>query len=223
MGRLFGTDGVRGLANADLSPELAMSIAVAAVRTLVDADSSHQPLALVGRDPRASGEMLEAAVVAGLSSAGANVVRVGVLPTPGRGLPDRRGARRSGRDGLGEPQPDARQRGQALRRRRAQAARRHRGRHRKASLRDVDAADRREDRAHPRSARRCRALPEAPGRRVPAAPRRAEGRARLRQRRGERDRPRGLPGGGRGGHRDPRRARRPEHQRRAAARPTSTR
>ncbi len=83
MGRLFGTDGVRGLANADLSPELAMAVAVAAVRTLVDADSSHQPLALVGRDPRASGEMLEAAVAAGLSSAGANVVRVGVLPTPG--------------------------------------------------------------------------------------------------------------------------------------------
>ena len=82
MGRLFGTDGVRGLANADLSPELAMAVAVAAVRTLVDADSSHQPMALVGRDPRASGEMLEAAVVAGLASAGANVVRVGVLPTP---------------------------------------------------------------------------------------------------------------------------------------------
>ncbi|WP_117211609.1 phosphoglucosamine mutase [Allorhizocola rhizosphaerae] len=83
MGRLFGTDGVRGLANADLSPELAMSIALAAVRTLVAADSSHTPLALVGRDPRASGEMLEAAVVAGLASAGANVVRVGMLPTPG--------------------------------------------------------------------------------------------------------------------------------------------
>ncbi|HEX6683772.1 MAG TPA: phosphoglucosamine mutase [Candidatus Limnocylindrales bacterium] len=83
MGRLFGTDGVRGLANADLSPELAMSIAVAAVRMLVKADRSHAPMALVGRDPRASGEMLEAAVVAGLTSAGANVIRVGVLPTPG--------------------------------------------------------------------------------------------------------------------------------------------
>lgn len=81
-GRLFGTDGVRGLANADLSPELAMSIAVAAVRTLVAADNGRAPLALVGRDPRASGEMLEAAVVAGLTSAGANVVRAGVLPTP---------------------------------------------------------------------------------------------------------------------------------------------
>ncbi|GAA0795576.1 phosphoglucosamine mutase [Spirilliplanes yamanashiensis] len=82
MARLFGTDGVRGLANADLTPELAMSVAVAAARTLVETDSSHQPLAIVGRDPRASGEMLEAAVVAGLTSAGANVVRVGVLPTP---------------------------------------------------------------------------------------------------------------------------------------------
>jgi len=82
MGRLFGTDGVRGLANGDLTPELALSVAVAAARVLVESDSSHRPLAIVGRDPRASGEMLEAAVVAGLTSAGANVVRVGVLPTP---------------------------------------------------------------------------------------------------------------------------------------------
>jgi phosphoglucosamine mutase len=83
MGRLFGTDGVRGLANGELlTPELALNVAVAAARVLVESDSSHQPLAIVGRDPRASGEMLEAAVVAGLTSAGANVVRVGVLPTP---------------------------------------------------------------------------------------------------------------------------------------------
>ena len=82
MGRLFGTDGVRGLANGDLTPELALAVAVAAARVLVEADGSHPPLAIVGRDPRASGEMLEAAVVAGLTSAGANVVRVGVLPTP---------------------------------------------------------------------------------------------------------------------------------------------
>ena len=83
MGRLFGTDGVRGLANGDLlTPELALSVAVAAARVLIESDASHQPLAIVGRDPRASGEMLEAAVVAGLTSAGANVVRVGVLPTP---------------------------------------------------------------------------------------------------------------------------------------------
>jgi phosphoglucosamine mutase len=62
MGRLFGTDGVRGLANGDLTPELALSVAVAAGRVLIESDSSHQPLAIVGRDPRASGEMLEAAV-----------------------------------------------------------------------------------------------------------------------------------------------------------------
>lgn len=82
MGRLFGTDGVRGRANADLTPELALALAVAAAHTLAETDRSHPPLAVVGRDTRASGEMLEAAVVAGLTSAGANVVRVGVLPTP---------------------------------------------------------------------------------------------------------------------------------------------
>ncbi|HZN73912.1 MAG TPA: phosphoglucosamine mutase [Micromonosporaceae bacterium] len=82
MSRLFGTDGVRGRANADLTPELAMAVAVAAAHTLAELDSSHRPVAVVGRDPRASGEMLEAAVVAGLASAGANVVRLGVLPTP---------------------------------------------------------------------------------------------------------------------------------------------
>ncbi|GAB3798483.1 phosphoglucosamine mutase [Micromonospora zhanjiangensis] len=82
MGRLFGTDGVRGRANADLTPELALAVAVAAAHTLAETDRSRRPLAVVGRDTRASGEMLEAAVVAGLASAGANVVRVGVLPTP---------------------------------------------------------------------------------------------------------------------------------------------
>jgi phosphoglucosamine mutase len=83
MGRLFGTDGIRGLANGDLTPELAMAVAVASARVLSEVDRSHPPLVVVGRDPRASGEMLEAAVVAGLASAGANVIRVDVLPTPG--------------------------------------------------------------------------------------------------------------------------------------------
>jgi phosphoglucosamine mutase len=82
MGRLFGTDGVRGLANAELTPELGMSVAVAAARVLAERDRSHRPVAVVGRDPRASGEMLEAAVTAGLASAGADVLRAGVLPTP---------------------------------------------------------------------------------------------------------------------------------------------
>ncbi|HWM02088.1 MAG TPA: phosphoglucosamine mutase [Actinophytocola sp.] len=82
MARLFGTDGVRGLANGDLGPELAMSVAAAAARVLAAHDSSHRPVAVVGRDPRASGEMLQAAVAAGLTSAGADVLQVGVLPTP---------------------------------------------------------------------------------------------------------------------------------------------
>jgi phosphoglucosamine mutase len=82
VGRLFGTDGVRGRANADLTPELALSVARAAAGVLADCDGTQRPVAVVGRDPRASGEMLEAAVVAGLASAGAQVLRAGVLPTP---------------------------------------------------------------------------------------------------------------------------------------------
>src|SRR5947209_2185641 len=98
MGRLFGTDGVRGLANADLTPALALSLATSAARVLVRprllaqagagpgraAESSAgpapgaaaptRPTAVIGRDPRASGEMLEAAVAAGLASAGVDVL-----------------------------------------------------------------------------------------------------------------------------------------------------
>jgi phosphoglucosamine mutase len=81
--RLFGTDGVRGLANGELlTPELAVALSASAVRMLAKRDGSRRPVAVVGRDPRASGEMLEAAVVAGLAAAGADAVRVGVLPTP---------------------------------------------------------------------------------------------------------------------------------------------
>ncbi len=88
MGRLFGTDGVRGVANIDLTAELAMDLSAAAARVLSahrtpDQIGAGRPLAVVGRDPRASGEFLEAAVVAGLASAGTDVVRLGVLPTPG--------------------------------------------------------------------------------------------------------------------------------------------
>ncbi|MFI9585037.1 phosphoglucosamine mutase [Streptomyces sp. NPDC052236] len=84
MGRLFGTDGVRGVANADLTAELALGLSVAAAHVLAEVGTfaGHRPTAVVGRDPRASGEFLEAAVVAGLASAGVNVLRVGVLPTP---------------------------------------------------------------------------------------------------------------------------------------------
>ena len=85
MARLFGTDGVRGKANEALTAELALSLSVAAAHVLAESGEfgPHPPFALVGRDPRASGEFLEAAVVAGLASAGVNVVRLGVLPTPG--------------------------------------------------------------------------------------------------------------------------------------------
>ncbi len=81
--RLFGTDGVRGLANGELlTAELAVALSASAARVLGERDRSHRPVAVVGRDPRASGEMLEAAVVAGLTSAGADAIRVGVVPTP---------------------------------------------------------------------------------------------------------------------------------------------
>lgn len=85
MSRLFGTDGVRGKANVDLTAELALELAVGAAHVLGEAGAfkGGRPLALVGRDPRPSGEFLEAAVVAGLASAGVDVVRVGIVPTPG--------------------------------------------------------------------------------------------------------------------------------------------
>ena len=81
MGRLFGTDGVRGVANRELTAELGLALSAAAARRLVPTASGHR-LAVVGRDPRASGEMLEAAVVAGLASEGVDALLVGVLPTP---------------------------------------------------------------------------------------------------------------------------------------------
>ena len=97
MARLFGTDGVRGLAGTDLTAGLAMDLAAAAAGVLVGSGafaspdrlaarppgaSGARPLAVVGRDPRASGEFLEAAVVAGLAASGVDVLRLGVVPTP---------------------------------------------------------------------------------------------------------------------------------------------
>ncbi|ORA21978.1 phosphoglucosamine mutase [Mycobacterium aquaticum] len=82
MGRLFGTDGVRGVANRDLTAELALALGSAAARRLGSAGGARRRVAVVGRDPRASGEMLEAAVIAGLTSEGFDALRVGVLPTP---------------------------------------------------------------------------------------------------------------------------------------------
>ena len=85
MVALFGTDGIRGLANGEtLTAEIAVDVAVAAAHILVESSSNKgkRPRAIVGQDSRASGEFLEAAVAAGLASAGIDVYRVGVLPTP---------------------------------------------------------------------------------------------------------------------------------------------
>jgi phosphoglucosamine mutase len=85
-GRLFGTDGVRGVAGDDLTAVLALDLAAAAAAVLGGggpADGAGNTVAVIGRDPRASGEFLEAAVLAGLASAGVHVLRLGVIPTPG--------------------------------------------------------------------------------------------------------------------------------------------
>lgn len=82
MGRLFGTDGVRGVANRELTAELALALGAAAARHLANSGAPGRRVAVIGRDPRASGEMLEAAVIAGLTSEGVDALRVGVLPTP---------------------------------------------------------------------------------------------------------------------------------------------
>jgi phosphoglucosamine mutase len=82
--RLFGTDGVRGLANRDVTAELALGLGSAAAHVLGTSGdfTGHRPRAVVGRDPRASGEFLSAAVGAGLASSGVDVVNLGVVPTP---------------------------------------------------------------------------------------------------------------------------------------------
>ncbi len=89
MARLFGTDGVRGLANGEvLTASLALDLAVSAAHVLLSHEdfsgrATGRPLAVIGRDPRVSGHFLEAAVVAGLASAGVDVLDLGVIPTPG--------------------------------------------------------------------------------------------------------------------------------------------
>ncbi len=82
MGRYFGTDGVRGVANADLTPELAFKIGRAGAAVIARDCAAERPI-VVGRDTRLSGPMLEAAIVAGITSTGRHVVGVGVIPTPG--------------------------------------------------------------------------------------------------------------------------------------------
>ncbi len=83
--RLFGTDGVRGLANGVLTAELALDLSVSAAHVLAERGTfaGHRPFAVVGSDTRISGQFLSAAVVAGLASAGVDVVLLGDVPTPG--------------------------------------------------------------------------------------------------------------------------------------------
>ena len=85
MTRIFGTDGVRGLANGDvINADFALRLSEAAARVFsaMQGEGADRPFAVVGRDPRASGEFLSAAVIAGLASSGVDVLNVGVLPTP---------------------------------------------------------------------------------------------------------------------------------------------
>ena len=81
MGRLFGTDGARGIANTELTCELAMNIGKAAAMVLTD-ETHKRPMVLIGKDTRMSSDMLESALAAGLCSVGADVCSLGVVPTP---------------------------------------------------------------------------------------------------------------------------------------------
>lgn len=82
MGRIFGTDGIRGVAGVDMTPELALDLGRAAATVVKERGNTH-PHFLIGRDTRISGGMLESAIAAGLCSVGADVTLLGVITTPG--------------------------------------------------------------------------------------------------------------------------------------------
>jgi phosphoglucosamine mutase len=81
VSRIFGTDGVRGVANAELTPQLAFAVGRAGAHVLAKSSDRHRPI-IVGRDTRLSGTMLEAAIISGITSVGRDVVSVGIVPTP---------------------------------------------------------------------------------------------------------------------------------------------
>src|SRR5690625_7782654 len=81
MGKYFGTDGIRGIANKELTPELAFKVGRAAGYVLTKSQEESQ--VLIGRDTRISGQMIESAITAGLLSIGVEVMRLGVISTPG--------------------------------------------------------------------------------------------------------------------------------------------
>lgn len=80
MGRLFGTDGVRGIANSELTPELAFNLGKAGAYVL--SKKGQRPVVIIGKDTRVSGDMIEDAISAGILAMGGNVIKIGVLPTP---------------------------------------------------------------------------------------------------------------------------------------------
>ncbi len=82
MGKLFGTDGIRGVVNENLNAELAFEVGCAAAQVLAQATGKRKPLVTIGKDTRISSDLLEGALIAGLCSAGADVLHLGVIPTP---------------------------------------------------------------------------------------------------------------------------------------------
>ena len=80
MSRLFGTDGVRGVANSELTPELAFNLGKAGAHVL--SKTHGKPVILIGMDTRISGDMLENALTAGILAVGGNVIKAGIIPTP---------------------------------------------------------------------------------------------------------------------------------------------
>ena len=82
MGKLFGTDGIRGIVGENLTVELAFHVGQAVAAVLTEEKGS-RPLITIGKDTRISSDMLEGALIAGLTASGCNVVRLGVIPTPG--------------------------------------------------------------------------------------------------------------------------------------------
>ncbi len=82
MGKLFGTDGIRGVVNEGLDATLAYQVGLAAAKVLGEANGKSRPLFTIGKDTRISSDLLESALIAGLCSAGADVMRLGVIPTP---------------------------------------------------------------------------------------------------------------------------------------------
>ena len=219
--KYFGTDGIRGRANAKITAELAMKVGQAAGLVFQRGDYRHR--VVIGKDTRLSGYMIEYAMVAGFTSVGMDVLLLGPDADAGGGDADAIDALRPRRDDLRLPQSLRGQRHQAVRARRVQAVGRDRGEHRGADRRRPRRPAGQIARTRPRQAHRRRRRPLHRIRQAHAAARRdlrrPAGRRRLRQRRRLQGRARGAVGARRRGDQDRRRAGRRQHQSRASARP----